>query len=149
VTDIYAAVPSIEQSSGAQTSVVCEALEVSRSAYYAWRDRAQTIRESRDTRLAQQIQAIFWRHRRRYGARRIAAELADQGEICSPRKVAQLLVSQGLRAIRFRFVSMRVWVYFVVIPRLLPPIALAAACPNNSLRISGSTLASCSVVANR
>lgn len=100
MTDIYAAVPSIEQSSGAETSVVCEALDVSRSAYYAWRERTPTSRESRDTLLAHRIQAIFWRHRRRYGARRIAAELADQGEICSPRKVAQLLSSQGLRAIQ-------------------------------------------------
>ena len=100
MTDVYAAVPSIEQSSGAQTSVVCEALQVSRSAYYAWRGRTPTCRQSRDIQLAHQIQAIFWRHRRRYGARRIAAELADQGEICSPRKVAQLLISQGLRAIQ-------------------------------------------------
>ncbi|WP_373653605.1 IS3 family transposase [Schlesneria sp. DSM 10557] len=100
MTDIYAAVPGIAQSSSAQTSVVCEVLGVSRSAYYAWRERTPSERESRDTRLAQQIQAIFWNHRRRYGARRIAEELADQGEICSPRKVAQLLSLQGLRAIQ-------------------------------------------------
>lgn len=98
--DIYAAVPNIEQSSGAETSVVCHALQVSRSAYYAWKGRTLTSRESRDTRLVHQIQAIFWRHRRRYGARRIASELADHGEICSPRKVAQLLASQGLKAIQ-------------------------------------------------
>lgn len=100
MTEIYAAVSSIEQSSGTETSVVCDAFEVSRSAYYAWRGRTSTCRESRDTFLAHLIQDIFWRHRRRYGARRIAAELADQGEICSPRKVAQLLRLQGLRAIQ-------------------------------------------------
>ena len=100
MTDVYAAVPSIEETSGAKTSVVCEALEISRSAYYAWRERTSTCRESRDTLLAHQIQAIFWRHRRRYGARRIASELADHGEVCSPRKVARLMNSQGLRAIQ-------------------------------------------------
>jgi putative transposase len=92
---IYAAVPSIAQSSGAQTSVVCETLEVSRSAYYAWKERTPTHRESRDTRLAYQVHEIFWRHRRRYGARRIAAELADQGEICSPRKWLNCLFLRG------------------------------------------------------
>ena len=98
--DVYAAVPSIAESSRAKTSVVCETLEVSRSAYYAWRERTSTFRESRDTELAHQIQVIFWKHRRRYGARRIASELADRGNVCSPRKVAQLLNSQGLRAIQ-------------------------------------------------
>ncbi len=100
MSDIYAAVADIEVASGAKTSVVCDMLELSRSAYYAWKARTPTDRESRDTLLAQQIQAIFWQHRRRYGARRIAAELADRGEKCSPRKVAQLLHSQGLRAIQ-------------------------------------------------
>ena len=100
MTDVYAAVESIEQSCGAQTSVVCEILQVSRSAYYAWKARIPTVRESRDIGLVRMVQEIFWRHRRRYGARRIASELADRGETCSPRKVAQILVSQGLSAIQ-------------------------------------------------
>ncbi|WP_095522491.1 IS3 family transposase [Planctopirus limnophila] len=77
MTDLYAAIPSIEQSSGAQTSSIREVLELSRSAYYAWKNIIPSDRDVRDQRLAQQIQVIFWRHRRRYGARRIAAELAD------------------------------------------------------------------------
>jgi len=38
--------------------------------------------------------------KRRYGARHIAEELADLGEVCSPRLVARILRNQGLRAIQ-------------------------------------------------
>jgi transposase InsO family protein len=43
---------------------------------------------------------LFWKHRRRYGARRIASELADLGEVCSPRRVAKIMKTQQLRAIQ-------------------------------------------------
>jgi len=43
---------------------------------------------------------IFWRHRRRYGARRIAMDLAEMGEACGVARVAKLLEKQGLRAIQ-------------------------------------------------
>lgn len=79
---------------------MCEALGVCRSAYYAWRDGPPSVRGAEATRLAAQIAAIFWRHKRRYGARRIAAELADRGVVCSARRVANVLKSQGLRAIQ-------------------------------------------------
>lgn len=46
------------------------------------------------------VRAVFWKHRRRYGARRIADELADLGEVCSPRRVGTILKNQGLRAIQ-------------------------------------------------
>lgn len=43
---------------------------------------------------------IFHRHKRRYGARRIASELRDCGHVCSARRVAKLLTIQGLNAIQ-------------------------------------------------
>jgi transposase InsO family protein len=46
------------------------------------------------------VKAIFWKHRRRYGARRIVEELTDLGEAVSGRKVAELLKTAGLRAIQ-------------------------------------------------
>ena len=46
------------------------------------------------------IRALFWKHRRRYGARRLASELADLGIECGRRRVARLLKEQGLRAIQ-------------------------------------------------
>src|SRR5439155_23868097 len=59
---------------------------------WAWRQR--------EALLTPRVRALFWKHRRRYGARRIASALADLGERCSPRRVAKLLKTQGLRAIQ-------------------------------------------------
>ena len=75
-------------------------LEVCRSAYYAWRDGEPSPREREATRLRERVAAIFWRHKRRYGARRIASELADHDIVCSAKRVAKLLKRQGLRAIQ-------------------------------------------------
>lgn len=48
----------------------------------------------------QVIQDIFWSHKRRYGARRIACELRHRGTVCGVARVARLLETQGLRAIQ-------------------------------------------------
>lgn len=100
MTDVYAAAEVIAQESRLSTTLICKVLEVSPSAYYAWRKGTASPRALRDEALTPVVRAVFWKHRRRYGARRIAAELADRGETCSPRRVAKLLKSQGLRAIQ-------------------------------------------------
>lgn len=100
MSEVYPAVEAIAKSSKCSVLPVCEVLQVSRSAFYAWRNAAPSIREERDSELAPLVRTVFWRHRRRYGARRIASELADLGQTCSPRRVARLLKSQGLRAIQ-------------------------------------------------
>ena len=48
------------------------------------------------------IEEIFWEHRRRYGARRIAVELVARGHPCGPARVAKLMKKLGLRAIQPR-----------------------------------------------
>lgn len=79
---------------------MCAILGVSRSAYYAWRQRGPSRCEQREAALTPLVRALFWNHRRRYGARRLAADLADLGEVCSPRWVARIMKNQGLRAIQ-------------------------------------------------
>jgi transposase InsO family protein len=96
---MYAAIDQIA-SRDLSTAAVCTTLDISRSAYYAWRSGGASSRASHNEELAPLIRAIFWKHRRRYGARRIASELADRGQHLSPRRVAKLLKSQGLRAIQ-------------------------------------------------
>ena len=51
------------------------------SCYHA---AAPTARQVADAGLGDLIETIFRRHRRRYGDRRIAAELADRGVTCAP-----------------------------------------------------------------
>ncbi|TWU50586.1 Integrase core domain protein [Rubripirellula tenax] len=43
---------------------------------------------------------IFWKHRRRYGARRISSELSDRGIVACRRTVAESMKLQGLKAIQ-------------------------------------------------
>ena len=100
MTAVYAAVEAIVQAATLSTALVCDVLDVCRSAYYAWRDGELSGREQREAARTPLIRAVFWKHRRRYGARRIAEELADQGEVCSARFVARILRNQGLRAIQ-------------------------------------------------
>ena len=79
---------------------ICQTLEVSRSAYYAWLGAPPSMREDRDMFLMPIIRKIFYRHKRRYGARRIADELHDLGYDCGVRRASKLLKSQGLEAIQ-------------------------------------------------
>jgi transposase InsO family protein len=103
VTEVYAAVESITgNGEPIATAAVCDVLAVSRSAYYVWLHGQPSQRERETESLTETIRAIFWRHRRRYGARRIAKELADFGIVCCPRRVAKVLKKQGLRAIQPR-----------------------------------------------
>jgi transposase InsO family protein len=102
MTAIYTAVDAIASESAVATSAICDVLGVSRSAFYAWRVGESSPRDRETATLSETIRAIFWRHRRRYGARRIAAELADRGVTCSPRRIAKILKTEGLRAIQPR-----------------------------------------------
>lgn len=79
---------------------VCQALSVSRAGYYAHARGEAGPREHEDARLRPVVRQIFWEHKRRYGARRIAAELAARGESCGPGRVARLLKQLGLQAIQ-------------------------------------------------
>ncbi len=79
---------------------LCRILDVSRSAYYAWRQAEPTTREKNDEELLPLVRMIFHKHRRRYGARRIAEELHDGGHACGRHRAAKLLKTQGLRAIQ-------------------------------------------------
>jgi putative transposase len=100
VTDVYAAVEALAGEAAFPTATICDVLAVSRSAYYSWLDGEPSLRERETESLTEPIRGIFWRHRRRYGARRIAKELADRGSVCSPQRVAKVLKTQGLRALQ-------------------------------------------------
>ena len=79
---------------------MCDLLEVSRSGFYAWRSTQESQREERDRELLPVIEEVFWHHRRRYGARRIAVELSSRGIACGVARVARLMKTAGFRAIQ-------------------------------------------------
>jgi transposase InsO family protein len=100
VSDRYAAVEPIAHDTRLPTATICEVLELSRSAYADWLTREPGPRTQSLDELTPLIVEIFLRHRRRYGARRIASELADLGFVCSAKRVAKVLRNQCLRAIQ-------------------------------------------------
>jgi len=85
---------------GFPVAAVCQALGVSRAGYYAHTQGEAGPRGQEDARLRPLVQQIFWEHKRRYGARRIAAELAARGESCGSGRVARLLKQLDLQAIQ-------------------------------------------------
>ena len=76
---------------------MCDQLGVSRSGYYAWRDRPVSDREEADARLSAIIADAHRRLRGNPGVRRIHAELASLGELVSPKRVWRLMRALGLQ----------------------------------------------------
>ena len=83
-------------------SVLCEALGVSLSGYYAWKNRPMSQHQREDNQLAEHIQEAYHASRQVYGSPRIHAELRDQGIMSSRKRVARLMRERGLSACRRR-----------------------------------------------
>jgi putative transposase len=77
--------------------MMCRLLGVSRSGYYAWCARDDSVRIQRERALQQRIRQVHLESRGVYGARKIYQELKVQGEACGRHKVARLLRSAGLK----------------------------------------------------
>ena len=85
--------------------VMCRVLHVSPSGYYTWLGRPESARQQANRELATHIKAVHARSRKRYGRRRIHAELRAQGVTCSRNRVARLMRQEGVSALtrrRFR-----------------------------------------------
>ena len=87
---------------GFEVTHICETLGVNRAAYYAWRVHTPGMRELADAELQPIVRNIFWQHRRRYGARRIAKELESMGYTCSRSRVRKIMEKLNLIAIQPR-----------------------------------------------
>ena len=59
--------------------MMCRLLEVSRSGYYAWRERPESVRDKTDRRLTGVIRRIHAETKGTYGSPRIRAELKSEG----------------------------------------------------------------------
>jgi len=83
---------------GESIQLLCTTLGVSRTGYYAHRQKPQRPRRVQDQKLVDQITPIFQQSRRTYGSPRIQAALRRAGERCGKNRVARLMRQQGLRA---------------------------------------------------
>jgi len=74
-------------------------MQVASSGYYAWRSRPESPRRRANRALTAQIRAAYSRSRKRYGRRRIHAQLQREGIGCSPNRVGRLMGQEGLQGI--------------------------------------------------
>ena len=82
--------------------VLCDALDVSRSGYYAWKGRPVSARAKADEQLGVEIVAIHRRSRRTYGSPRVHADLRAKGRRVGKKRVERLMRKNGLAAQRKR-----------------------------------------------
>ncbi len=82
------------------TKELCWALEISRSGYYAHISKEECQRRQADADLSTHIHGAFCQSRRTYGTRRLRIMLAREGRACSRRRIARLMRTKGLRALR-------------------------------------------------
>lgn len=90
----------ISRSQIASEREVCEFLSVNRSSFQTWRRFEIADREKSDAALTPRITAIFRKHKRRYGSRRIVEELKTMNIHCSRRRVKKIMESAGIQAIQ-------------------------------------------------
>ena len=80
-------------------SEVFALLRVERSSYYRWRSRED---DPAARQMAEAVTMVFGRHSRRYGSRRIHAEMTAEGYSISRHRIRRVMASQGLKAIQPR-----------------------------------------------
>jgi transposase InsO family protein len=84
------------------TRELCAAFAVSRSGYYAWKQRPLSARQRRDAELGAQLRRLHEQSRRTYGSPRLLEALRQEGERISRRRVCRLMRQQQLHAVRPR-----------------------------------------------
>ena len=77
---------------------MCRVLGVSRSAYYAWRNRPDSQRAQANQRLLVRIREEYQLSRKTYGSPRIQAALRGKGVRCSRKRVARLMCLDQITA---------------------------------------------------
>ena len=77
--------------------LLCRLLGVSRSGYYAWKNRPPSERARFDAVLSEKIEMLHCNSRATYGAPRVHAELRAIGIRCARKRVARLMRRARLR----------------------------------------------------
>jgi putative transposase len=83
-------------------TVLCDALDVSRSGFYAWQARPPSSRAQDDARLIVEVRAAHARSRGRYGSPRVHRALRKNGVRVGEKRVARLMRENEIRGRRKR-----------------------------------------------
>lgn len=79
-------------------AALCRNLGVTTSGFYAWHGRPESDHAVDDRRLTVRIRASFAGSRQRYGSPRVHADLIDEREHVSRKRVSRLMRVDGLKA---------------------------------------------------
>jgi len=79
---------------------MCQLTEVSRAGFYRYLQERTPVEE--DMELRSVIQQIALEHRRRYGYRRVSAELRRRGMLANHKRVARIMREDNLLAVQPR-----------------------------------------------
>ncbi len=82
------------------TELIFSVLEVSKSSFYAWQRKETYVLKEAKEKKAAEVKDVFTEHRRRYGARRIVADLQEKGYKIGRFQVRSMMKKQDLRAIQ-------------------------------------------------
>jgi putative transposase len=77
--------------------LLCEALDVSPSGYYAWEKKPTSPRKKEEARLEIEIKAAHKRNRETYGPERLQSDLADHGVKVGVHRIKRIRRKLGLR----------------------------------------------------
>lgn len=83
---------------GCRLKNMCRVLRVSRSGYYAWKNRTPSERQRVNEGLLNHIREAHTRSRKLYGSPRITAELNEAGIRCGKNRVGRIMRDNGIRA---------------------------------------------------
>ena len=73
---------------------------VTRSGYYRFLSSPKGKRVQEEERLTQEVEEIFYEHKKRYGSPRVFMELKEKGVRCSEKRVAKIMGKNNLVAKR-------------------------------------------------
>lgn len=85
-------------------TLLCRAMKVARSSYYAWRDSeaARRARQMADDALAHEITVLHIASRKTYGVPRIHAELRRLGRRVNRKRIARVMRERDIRGVTRR-----------------------------------------------
>lgn len=104
-----------QQSTEHPVRLLCQALQVSCSGFYAWRDRPQSERVHANQRLSEQMLAVHHSMREAYGSERLWRELRERGIARRLRRQYKMMTKRRRRHLRSRGTYQRT----AVAPRLI------------------------------
>lgn len=77
---------------------MCEVLGVSKSGYYAWRNRPKSKQKERQETLTAQIRRVHLASRKNYGSPKITKQLQAEGVTVAQKTVSRIMKAEGIRS---------------------------------------------------